>query len=599
MRLIIRIKGNNNTGTEPMDSSLMQGATITDVTNSELHTQLKLSDPLLCGQTSNATLLQQPQNATGMMSYGNSSNVGSMQYSAAIPQQHSSMATSNMDSMNMNRTSNMMSSQSTVNQTPTFMTPNTETTATNMLNTGTKKRPVKERGSRSQISSRREPHNYDKTTPTQHQTNLYNQMLAQQGRNNMQQIGSSMTGINNALYNSTNFMTTHNVQTQIQTAPIQNTGTNYMNALNLTANNNFNLATNQLNQNVMNILPNASQQTHAQSHEHSPTLPSPPMKHSSSLLSLLSMKSSSTSEIDLSQADSYKGSASSHPSAYKPYPMQPTMKTAPINHQMPSRNLSSSSSTIQSHQMSPLIANRSQLNSMDKEMYRSKSLPMNSTLQMPVMRDESFAVPKCSVQKPPSMRIRGRSNSMISKQQHSTPSLQSAASEPMLKTLAQLLTASGTSSGPTVSSLQQSNVLATANVISPNEMTHSQSQQQQKIKPQAQFTNQFSSQFSAPSLSPDHKFLSSTGSSTGESLQRRVGHIHAEQKRRYNIKNGFDMLHTLIPQLQQNPNAKLSKAAMLQKGADYIRQLRAERDSVNQKMDVLRKERDALNNSLK
>lgn len=39
--------------------------------------------------------------------------------------------------------------------------------------------------------------------------------------------------------------------------------------------------------------------------------------------------------------------------------------------------------------------------------------------------------------------------------------------------------------------------------------------------------------------------------------QRRAGHIHAEQKRRYNIKNGFDMLHSLIPQLQQNSNAKV------------------------------------------
>lgn len=586
-------------GTEPMDSSLMQGATITDVTNNELHTQLKLSDPLLCGQTSNTTLLQSTQNATGMMSYDDSSNSGAMQYSPAISHQHSSMATSDMNSMNMNRASSMMPSQPTVNQTPTFMTPNTETTTTNMLITGTKKRPVKERGIRSQIFNRREPHNYDKTTPTQHQTNLYNQMVAQQGRNTMQQIGSSMTGINNGLYNSTNYMTTHNVQPQIQTSPIQSTSSNYMNALNLTSNNNFNLSTNQLNQNVMNILPNASQQTHAQSHELSPTLTSPPMKHNSSLLSLLSMKSSSTSEIDLSQGDSYKGSASSHPIAYKPYPMQQTIKTASINHHMPSRNLSSSSLTIQSNQ---LIADRSQLNpsTMDKEMYRSKSLPMNSTLQMPVMRDESFAVPKCSIQKPPSMRIRGRSNSMISKQQHSTPSLQSAASEPMLKTLAQLLTASGTSSGPTVSSLQQSNVLATANVISPNEVTQSPSQQQHK-KPQAQITNPFPSQFPPPSLSPDHKFLNSTGSgsSTGESMQRRVGHIHAEQKRRYNIKNGFDMLHTLIPQLQQNPNAKLSKAAMLQKGADYIRQLRAERDTVNQKMDILRKERDALNNSLK
>uniref|UniRef100_A0A182T957 BHLH domain-containing protein n=1 Tax=Anopheles maculatus TaxID=74869 RepID=A0A182T957_9DIPT len=80
--------------------------------------------------------------------------------------------------------------------------------------------------------------------------------------------------------------------------------------------------------------------------------------------------------------------------------------------------------------------------------------------------------------------------------------------------------------------------------------------------------------------------------------QRRTGHIHAEQKRRYNIKNGFDTLHSLIPQLQQNPNAKLSKAAMLQKGADYIKQLRSERTSANDQMDALRREIDQLNNSL-
>ncbi|CAD6997146.1 ras guanine nucleotide exchange factor V [Ceratitis capitata] len=80
--------------------------------------------------------------------------------------------------------------------------------------------------------------------------------------------------------------------------------------------------------------------------------------------------------------------------------------------------------------------------------------------------------------------------------------------------------------------------------------------------------------------------------------QRRAGHIHAEQKRRYNIKNGFDLLHSLIPQLQQNPNAKLSKAAMLQKGADHIKHLRAERNQLNDHMEALLKERDILNNSL-
>lgn len=49
-------------------------------------------------------------------------------------------------------------------------------------------------------------------------------------------------------------------------------------------------------------------------------------------------------------------------------------------------------------------------------------------------------------------------------------------------------------------------------------------------------------------------------STTTKEPSRRVGHIHAEQKRRYNIKNGFDMLHSLIPQLQQNPNAKVKNA---------------------------------------
>ncbi|XP_017064324.2 uncharacterized protein LOC108103389 [Drosophila eugracilis] len=109
------------------------------------------------------------------------------------------------------------------------------------------------------------------------------------------------------------------------------------------------------------------------------------------------------------------------------------------------------------------------------------------------------------------------------------------------------------------------------------------------------------------SLSPDSPFHESQDSplSPTASLkyqprdtQRRAGHIHAEQKRRYNIKNGFDTLHALIPQLQQNPNAKLSKAAMLQKGADHIKQLRQERNVLKDKIEALRMERDELNNSL-
>lgn len=126
-------------------------------------------------------------------------------------------------------------------------------------------------------------------------------------------------------------------------------------------------------------------------------------------------------------------------------------------------------------------------------------------------------------------------------------------------------------------------------------------------------TTSMSISTSTPSLSPDSALdiemplspLSRQTSSsslkfslTREGPGRRAGHIHAEQKRRYNIKNGFDMLHSLIPELQNNPNAKLSKAAMLQKGAEYIRQMRIERTNLKERMDVLRKEIDALNNSL-
>ncbi|XP_034182365.2 MLX interacting protein mondo isoform X2 [Osmia lignaria lignaria] len=140
--------------------------------------------------------------------------------------------------------------------------------------------------------------------------------------------------------------------------------------------------------------------------------------------------------------------------------------------------------------------------------------------------------------------------------------------------------------------------------------TNAQSHQQQNSPGSPKdSTNAHSPQ--ALSLSPLHSPMSigspmspSRGYIKGETEraqykeQRRVGHTHAEQKRRYNIKNGFDMLHSLIPQLSQNPNTKLSKAAMLQKGADYIRQLRAERNQLKEEMDSLRSQIECLNTSI-
>jgi len=79
---------------------------------------------------------------------------------------------------------------------------------------------------------------------------------------------------------------------------------------------------------------------------------------------------------------------------------------------------------------------------------------------------------------------------------------------------------------------------------------------------------------------------------------RRVCHINAEQKRRCNIKNGFDTLHGLIPSLSGAPGAKVSKAAMLGKGAEYIRTLKAERASLKEEIEARRAEVEALNSAI-
>lgn len=126
-------------------------------------------------------------------------------------------------------------------------------------------------------------------------------------------------------------------------------------------------------------------------------------------------------------------------------------------------------------------------------------------------------------------------------------------------------------------------------------------------------TSTTSISLSTPSLSPDsaldidmpmsplsrqnNKF-SAPSPTTRERPARRVGHIHAEQKRRCSIQHGFDTLHSLIPELQSNPSAKMSKAAMLQKGAAYIRHMHIERTNLKERMDSLRQEVETLNNSL-
>jgi len=72
----------------------------------------------------------------------------------------------------------------------------------------------------------------------------------------------------------------------------------------------------------------------------------------------------------------------------------------------------------------------------------------------------------------------------------------------------------------------------------------------------------------------------------------------AESKRKNTIKNGFDFLKALVPSLAQNPSLKISKAALLIKGAEYIQQLKDERGMINEEISQLRKTVETLTSDI-
>lgn len=76
---------------------------------------------------------------------------------------------------------------------------------------------------------------------------------------------------------------------------------------------------------------------------------------------------------------------------------------------------------------------------------------------------------------------------------------------------------------------------------------------------------------------------------------RRITHISAEQKRRFNIKLGFDTLHGLVSTLSAQPSLKVSKATTLQKTAEYILMLQQERAAMQEEAQQLRDEIEELN----
>lgn len=376
---------------------------------------------------------------------------------------------------------------------------------------------------------KREPHNYDKCQPTPHQTTIYNQMLAQ--HQEPPQLFNNSYGANLADLTNINHM-----------SPIQTTTNNFNNpaAATITSQNVLNLSNNYANNKMMMPMNQMEQQ---QSHD--------------------SYKSP--------QSPSYRYHGAQH--GNQPY-------------KIPSQNAGyNATSRIMMRQQSPPHSSGGKNMSFQqqnataaaaamKEMYRSNSLPINANIQLP-SREVDFAVPKY----PQAAKKERRSSSINLRQgQVLMPPLQSAASEPALNVnnsaLAQLLTNSAsllTSSKAHSVSSSAVSVPVPPQPVRANSFTSSSLVQNsilmaaQKIQPQQQPS---SSSVYTPTLSPDSAFQDtqdlsshsperSLGKFQPRESQRRAGHIHAEQKRRYNIKNGFDMLHSLIPQLQQNPNAKV------------------------------------------
>lgn len=79
---------------------------------------------------------------------------------------------------------------------------------------------------------------------------------------------------------------------------------------------------------------------------------------------------------------------------------------------------------------------------------------------------------------------------------------------------------------------------------------------------------------------------------------RRQSHITAEQKRRGNIKSGFDQLQSLVVNVSAYPSGKVSKTIILEKTLEYIRHVHQERDEREQKMDTLKKEIEQLTTTI-
>ncbi|KAK6317543.1 hypothetical protein J4Q44_G00129430, partial [Coregonus suidteri] len=85
---------------------------------------------------------------------------------------------------------------------------------------------------------------------------------------------------------------------------------------------------------------------------------------------------------------------------------------------------------------------------------------------------------------------------------------------------------------------------------------------------------------------------------SNKTQSRRITHISAEQKRRFNIKLGFDTLHSLLTTTTSQPSIKISKATTLHKTVEHISKIQQERVQLHEEAQRLRGQILLLNSAI-
>ncbi|CAF3932113.1 unnamed protein product [Rotaria sordida] len=112
---------------------------------------------------------------------------------------------------------------------------------------------------------------------------------------------------------------------------------------------------------------------------------------------------------------------------------------------------------------------------------------------------------------------------------------------------------------------------------------------QQFTNPSSSLTNQ-----QRASTSTDMSYLNNDMIVNTSPLSSPTSGQNAESKRRRNIKNGFESLRLLIPELSDPSNAKISKAQMLECTANHIQRTVDIRNKMKEEVDLLQHENEQL-----